>query len=382
MSASQSQPMDPSIPPALDVPALDVPVLDQAEIRDARRPKRRRWLVPSIVAGLLATGGGAFGLYQAFEAPARDTSGRSLRQQAIKIGPVPDMPDIRDGVPALMTSREGAAVRVVAAPAPGAPAVRPGALSSSSSPNDLLQARSMVPQIDPARRAAAEPLATAPTVANAALRPAIASKPRVESATADSSAASGAATLAPPAAAINARAPVATGSMQATMAEPERAAIEPEAASPRQEPAVTETGRQELGRPEIARIEPARVSSPLPPVRPAIRSSEPPTERTLQADRTPAADRNAPDRTASKTRQSLAVPPASGPGTPIQARPTPRAPEPVEERAEILGMRLPGFVPTGREIRDAAGQTGRQIRDVAGQTASTVADAVTSLNPF
>lgn len=161
--------------------------------RPAARPapamSKPRWLLPALAAGgVFVLAGGGFAAYSLLmdeaEPPRRKAS-------AIVIGPLAEMPDLRDGVPALMTKPRPAT-------APGAPSPTPPALAAvpSSAPIGVATppaaptasaSRSVPPaaaEAAPAPAAAmldvedANRRAMASTIATAGLRPGLAGPAR------------------------------------------------------------------------------------------------------------------------------------------------------------------------------------------------------------
>ena len=117
--------------------------IDPSEVRatPAPRPRRSRPVRTAVIAGLgaacLAAGAGA-AVYL-----TRTGEPQAARLSAIKIGPVADMPEIKDGVPAIM---DRAAMRVISTTPPdkplpgaatGAAAVPPPTRATPSRPTEV-----------------------------------------------------------------------------------------------------------------------------------------------------------------------------------------------------------------------------------------------------
>ncbi len=327
-----------------------MPTLDSQDLARANtKASRGGWLVPAVGLGLLALLGAGVGSYWLL---ARNVAPRA---QSVRFGPLADMPDIKDGVPALVSKP---AARIIAGvptnlPAPSSPVARPVATG-------FLGRTVLVPRAEPAApsdplREAAEATAMASTIASASLRLGLGSNsseaaarisgpsPAEQGATAPNIVA--AATPNPTTASMRGTATVSELPPEAPALAPDEFAaaeadrpIAAEAVPPRARPSVAAAG---------APAEPPKTASPLPPMRPATRSAEMQGERAASPRTRPGAA-SAPSATAGPA-------PGRGPAQP---------PSPVEDRAEIFGLPLPGFIPTGRQIREAAG---------------TIVDAVASL---
>lgn len=304
---------------------------------------RRAFVLAGSFAAAVCLGGVGFAAYSwltpmlsAPETPkARQTS-------AIKMGPLPDMPDIRDGVPAIR--RDGVVRNVAGAPAPSG---GPGA--------------------DREREVAAA-RALDMTVQTAALRPALstpaAPAPRVDPISEDTRPVAGPKPAAEPQpATVRAAVPAQPGTVTASgsPAEPRPATSLPAPPVTPAKPAArpVETTASTVEAPVVvSSAEPgpaALPAPPLPPSRPATRQAEPKPERTAAL----------PARPLPPTRSPGAAPrsPAASVTEAVPARAVPRAS--AEEQTQVLGVPVPEFVP----------QAGRRIRDAAG----SVADAVSGL---
>ncbi|HEY0570705.1 MAG TPA: hypothetical protein VGD16_04125 [Enterovirga sp.] len=125
-----------------DAPAPEIPV-EARESRPApaaaRTLPKRAMVAAGILVGALALGGGAYML--AFDKP---------RRAAIQIGPVADMPAIRDGIVAVKAAAPAASI------APAAPRASSASLLSPVSSAPSLEMRSAAP-VQPAPAALAPP---------------------------------------------------------------------------------------------------------------------------------------------------------------------------------------------------------------------------------
>ncbi|WP_375461868.1 hypothetical protein [uncultured Enterovirga sp.] len=312
------------------------PILDPADIRSLDRPAPRHTVVLAASLGIMAMAGVAFGAWTWFDRAA------PRRISSVRMGPIAEMPEIRNGVPALAGARS--------TPASGAPAA-PRLEPADPEPRRVRTVSAPPPALAPAAAAspgpdivAANAKAMASTAASIQLRPSLGA-PLVPS-TAPSSNLRDAARPADPV--VTAAPAPERGIASADRSVPDARRTVPSsvlvgtdpveaAAAPTEEalPASPVATAARSPAPVQPAASPTAGAPPLPPARPAARQPAPASlERVATLQR--------------------ARPAAPGPAIPAGAAAS--APEqPAPERAEIFGMPLPGFVPTGRQIREAAG---------------------------
>ena len=360
----------------------------------------------SLAAGTLCLAGGGVAIYTLMtgeETPKR-------RVSAIRIGPLPDMPDLRDGVPALMPTRH-----------PTAAASAAGRLAGANSPAGAA-GPSAAPTMPPLSADDANRKAMASTIASAGLRPALPGQTEAKPADVKSAVAKpvsavvasaptpmvgespAAKTLPepvvapnppmvaaaeppqPPQGAVDASARTAPGTVRRIDIKPTETAslgdarpVEPSAPATAPVPivppppprAAPEAGpAPSSAAPEPARAEPVMpaataptrsaslpADAPLPPPRPSFQPPDP-VERAAPRPAGPERAATPKPRPAAPTRAAAASPA----GQPAVAERRPAAD--ADEDRSLLGIPVPKFVPSGRDIRDAA---------------SSITDAVTSL---
>jgi hypothetical protein len=359
-------------------------------------PRRRRWLLPASLVGGLFLAAGAAGTWVLM---SEEEGKPRARLSALKIGSLPEMPDLRDGVPALMSSLSPK--KPVASPADEA---------------RLAHALSAPPAPAPDTAEDANRKAMASTIASANLRPALAAPLAEQAATplppqvreaqapgptktpapapptatvvqAPEPAAPSALAAAPlpeaaPIRQVDIKQPAQTASIDGPrsvvapatppapprMPEPHADARQPESAAPdartpkpAPEAAVSAPAEAApaLSETPVTRAASLPQEAPLPPPRPAMHSAEAP-ERTTPTPRQAAAERAATPR----PRPVASAAPRPAPPQPAAAQ-APAAAQ--EEERSLLGIPVPKFVPSGRDFRDAA---------------ATITDAVTSLPGF
>ena len=319
-------------------------VTPQRAAKPRPAPTRRPWFAATILSvGTLVLVGGGFGAYQML------TTGElpKPRMAAIKLGPLPEMPDLRDGVPALLPARKAAAAAQPATNAMPIPATAPQPTTAEAQ--------------DANRKAMAS------TVAAANLRPALAASPapsvRAEADTPKpavapvSASASIVAGDPAPVRQVEMKRPTETASIvdaKAPVSAPVPAVAPtpaPVAAVPAAQPRPVEAAS--APRPHVASL-PA--DAPLPPRKPALQAPEPSQDR-------------APERASTAKPRPVAMQPrpaspAPAPQTVASAQEVRAPARAVEEDRSILGVPVPRFVPTGRDIRDAAATVGNAITSI------------------
>ena len=282
-------------------------------------PRAARPAKPGVSWGTIAIGLGAAasmaGLAELWTGAASEwwASAKSSRQE-IRMGRVDDMPEIKNGVVAIGAT--GAPVRVIPGPATltSAPAARPSENKAAT--------------IAPMPGAAPLAPATAAPQANAQ-RPAATARAAAE------------------------KGPVATGSTNAASPLPASAANQPVRPTIAAASVAATTGMT------------AGVSAPLPPAAPRT--------AMMQAAATPAPTPSPSSATAPSVSPPAPLPPIraaarrpetamAAPQRVATARPADAGPvEPGAEERSVLGIPVPGFVPTGRDIKSGFDSIGDAV---------------------
>lgn len=321
------------------------PSIDPSDIRSPSPAASRRTAALMGVGGAVAAAAIGFAAWTVFDRAS------APRASSVRMGPVADMPEIRNGVPAMVAVR----------PAPARSASqdqRPGAPESSSEPRAVRTVSAPPPAPTPAPAPpaieveAANAKAMALTAASVSLRPGFAAPAAPSLA------------VAPASRSIVPDAPAPGSQARAEIPETPRAATSERTAGPADRP--LPDARRPV--PSVAMSDPAPADDVVvaPPVVPSSAQPEtpsrpvPPSPPAVTARTSPAP--LPPVRPAIRAAPAEQVAASARPRSPASGSATSPAPaatripaEPVPERAQIFGVPLPGFVPTGREIREAAG---------------------------
>ncbi|TNC16223.1 chemotaxis protein CheA [Methylobacterium terricola] len=307
--------------------------IDPSEVRRPRQdsPERRlRPGRPAMLAGLAVIGiGGCAGLAAAAYPMISDLL--RPRPAEVHFGRVADMPEIKDGIPALRTTPPPV-VRQVAIPPANAPADPSSAPAAAS------------PPVMPAALLDPKPTSVAPAAAGRSGPVQGASVPGGWSPASDVAATGTAGAFRPmpsavPKASETPRGPVTTGEAATPREDvkpreavkPRLAATPREAATPRQ----VATPREAPPLPPTRAVQ-AAAAKPAPPKPPAREAK---VEAVKPAAQKPAADKPVARRDKPEPHQRTA------------AAQTAPAPQP-EEPTRFLGVPMPDFAPAGRAIKD------------------------------